>query len=215
MQTSFFAQASLALKSRPLSPEGRKIPASVLIPLFYDSKEGKIKVMLTQRALDLDRQPGDFCFPGGQAEKGEAPQDTALRETFEETGIPKSAVSILGHTDFIVSAFGAFIMPYVAIVDEEAVKNLKLSRDEVEKAIFVPLEFFMAATPEKYTIEMKYNFPPDFPFEKIYGGKDYQWRKALMDEYFYEYNGDVIWGMTARMIKNLCDILKSDGISLN
>ena len=29
-----------------------------------------------------------FAFPGGRAEPGEAPEETAIREFFEETGIP-------------------------------------------------------------------------------------------------------------------------------
>jgi hypothetical protein len=62
---------------------------------------------------------------------------------------------------------------------------------------------------------MKNVFPADFPFDKIYGGKDYQWRKSIMEEYFYEYKGDVIWGITARMIKNLCEILRNTDIKFN
>lgn len=212
---SFFDETEKIIKNRPIYPEGSKTPTAVLIPLFYDSDDGRIKVMLTQRALDLDRQPGDFCFPGGHTESGETSQHTALRETFEETGIHPKDVTILGHGDFIVTAFGAFVMPYIGEVKETAVKNLNLSRDEVEKAIFVPLKFFMAATPELYAIEMKYSFPDDFPFDKIYGGKDYKWSRSFMDEYFYEYNGDVIWGITARMIKNLCDIIRNENVEFD
>jgi 8-oxo-dGTP pyrophosphatase MutT (NUDIX family) len=212
---SFFEEAEKIINNRPFYPEGSKTPTAILIPLFNDSTDGKIKVMLTQRALDLDRQPGDFCFPGGHTEDGETSKHTALRETFEETGINPDDVKILGHGDFIVTAFGAFVMPYIGEVKESAVKNLNLSRDEVEKAIFVPLKFFMDTAPEKYSVEMKYNFPSDFPFEKIYGGKNYRWADVLLDEYFYEYNGDVIWGITARMIKNLCNIIKSANIKLN
>ncbi|MCI1931477.1 MAG: CoA pyrophosphatase [Clostridia bacterium] len=211
----FFEEAEKVIKNRPVCPEGRNTPTAVLIPLFNDSSDGHIKVMLTQRALDLDRQPGDFCFPGGHSENGETSKQTALRETFEETGIYPKDVKILGHTDFIVSAFGAFVMPYIGKVKESSMRSLNLSRDEVEKAIFVPLKFFMDTTPEMYAIEMKNVFPADFPFDKIYGGKDYQWRKSIMEEYFYEYKGDVIWGITARMIKNLCEILRNTDIKFN
>lgn len=74
----------------------------MLLPLFEEN--GEIKLLITQRALDLDRQPGDFCFPGGHAENNESPEETAVRETFEEIGIQEKDIDILGRLDFIVSA---------------------------------------------------------------------------------------------------------------
>ena len=80
----------------------------------------------------------------------------------------------------------------------------------MEKVIAVPLKFFIETEPEKYTINMLYDFPEDFPFNKIFGGKNYQWSKPKMVEYFYEYEGNVIWGLTAGIIRNLCSILKNN-----
>ena len=75
-----FSQINEIFKKRTLNPNGALKPASVLLPLFEEN--GEIKLLITQRALDLDRQPGDFCFPGGHAENNESPEETAVRETF-------------------------------------------------------------------------------------------------------------------------------------
>ena len=211
--SDFFSNTSGVLSNRTFHPEGIRFPASVLVPMF--NINGSINIMLTQRALNLDRQPGDFCFPGGMAENNETPEQTAIRETFEETGINKKDIKILGHLDYIVSSFGAYITPFAAKIDNSAINKMSISKGEVEKVIFVPLIHFISVPPQLYRIEMKHSFPKDFPFDKIYGGKNYQWRKSYMDEYFYEYNGDVIWGITARIVKNLCDIIKENNISIS
>ena len=203
-----FSQINEIFKLRTLHPNGALKPAAVLLPLFEEN--GEIKLLITQRALDLDRQHGDFCFPGGHAENNESPEETAVRETFEEIGIEEKDIDILGRLDFIVSAFGLYIIPIAAKTTPEAVKNISISRSEVEKVIAVPLKFFMETEPEKYTINMLYDFPEDFPFNKIFGGKNYQWSKPKMVEYFYEYEGNVIWGLTAGIIRNLCSILKNN-----
>ena len=39
-----------------------------------------------------------------------------------------------------------------------------------------------------------------FPFELIEGGKDYPWLNPRTEMYFYEYEGEIIWGLTARIL---------------
>jgi len=193
--------------NRTLNSAGGMRTSAVLVPLF--EKDNEIHLLITQRALNLDRQPGDYCFPGGHTEGKESPEETAVRETFEETGIEEKDINILGRLDTIVASSGLVIIPVAATINPSALNSLNLSKDEVERVITVPLKFFMDTVPEKYTINMKHQFPDDFPFDKIFGGKNYQWSKPKMTEYFYEYNEHVIWGLTAKMIKNLCDIIKN------
>lgn len=45
------------------------------------------KVLLVKRSDDLPDFPGWYILPGGKQEKHEMPPETAVRETFEETGI--------------------------------------------------------------------------------------------------------------------------------
>ena len=48
-------------------------------------KDGK--VLLVKRSDDLADFPGWYILPGGKQERNETPKETAIRETFEETGI--------------------------------------------------------------------------------------------------------------------------------
>lgn len=60
---------------------------SVLVPLVEG--EGGLSLLYEVRAGSLRRQPGEVCFPGGRLEGAESPEECALRETWEELGIPR------------------------------------------------------------------------------------------------------------------------------
>ena len=160
--------------------------------------------------MELKRQPGDVCFPGGSREDGETPLDTALRETWEETGIPAENIEILGQTDFVVAPYGAVITPFVGLIKNMTVNDLKLNPDEVAEVFTVPVKFFTDTEPEAHYITISHEIPEDFPFEYIVGGKNYPWSKGRQPEYFYFYENHIIWGFTARIVRNLCLILKGE-----
>ena len=62
--------------------------AAVLIVLFADWK-GDLRVVLTMRASTLKSYSGQAALPGGKAEEGETPLETARREASEEIGLPR------------------------------------------------------------------------------------------------------------------------------
>ncbi|WP_019813811.1 NUDIX hydrolase [Saccharomonospora saliphila] len=64
--------------------------ASVLV-LFGADADGP-DVLLLRRADTLGSHAGQVAFPGGGAEDGEGPVETALREAREETGVEPSGV---------------------------------------------------------------------------------------------------------------------------
>ena len=80
--------------------------------------------------------------------------------------------------------------------------GFSINRDEVEKVIAIPLSFFAETLPSLSSVPLKPQFPEDFPFHLIYGGRNYNWRTAAMNEWFYDYSGNIIWGITARIINN-------------
>lgn len=53
------------------------------------------RILLTHRCPHLRHHSGQVAFPGGRQETGETLVDCALRETWEETGIPAAAVTPL------------------------------------------------------------------------------------------------------------------------
>lgn len=70
----------------------------MLIPLV--EKDGELHLLFEVRAKHMESQPGEICFPGGHVEQGENPKDAALRETFEELGIPTEKIELIGPATF-------------------------------------------------------------------------------------------------------------------
>jgi peroxisomal coenzyme A diphosphatase NUDT7 len=56
----------------------------------------------------------------------------------------------------------------------------------------------------EYKVEPHANFPHDL----VVGGENYKWQPKQMEEYFYLYNGRVIWGMTAKILTHFIEILR-------
>ena len=82
---------------RELGIQGAVGEYAILVPLAQ--WEGKLCLLFETRAETLvGHQPGEVCFPGGRRERGERPVETALRETWEEIGIPwwSSCISATG-----------------------------------------------------------------------------------------------------------------------
>jgi 8-oxo-dGTP pyrophosphatase MutT (NUDIX family) len=90
--------------------------AGVLVPLY--ESDGYIHVVFTKRRDDLRRHPGEISFPGGRREDGDADLcETALRETEEEIGLPRSDVAILGALQPTPTiATGYSVYPFVGLI---------------------------------------------------------------------------------------------------
>ena len=64
---------------------------AVLLPLV--KKEDGIHILFEERALTLNRQPGDICFPGGKVDFEDVNEEyTAIRETIEELGLKRDDI---------------------------------------------------------------------------------------------------------------------------
>src|SRR3954463_16184130 len=88
---------------------------AVLLPLL--KKEDGIHVLLEVRSLELRRQPGEICFPGGRIDSQDSNEKAAaIRETVEELGINKEQISDIHPLDYMISPFGMIIFPYVGFI---------------------------------------------------------------------------------------------------
>jgi 8-oxo-dGTP pyrophosphatase MutT (NUDIX family) len=91
--------------------------AAVLAPLYRDAV-GELHAVFTRRRDDLRSHPGEISFPGGAQDAGEDLRDTALREACEEIGLAREQVTVAGclpPTPTIVTSFA--IYPYVGAID--------------------------------------------------------------------------------------------------
>lgn len=198
-------------QDRPLGIQDATGQFAVLVPLVQ--WQGQLQLLFEFRARSLRGQPGETCFPGGRVEPGETPKQAALRESFEEIGLPPKSIEILASLDVVQDISSRVIYPFLARVDAEAAAKLTLNPDEVEETFFVPLSFFRDTEPFVYNAPMVMEVPEDFPYEKIgFPEKNYTWRSGKLEVPVYEYESHKIWGMTARIIRWLLRILKEEGL---
>jgi len=203
-------QISDALLGRTPSILGHEqfMKFAVLLPLVEINNE--VHILFEVRALTLRRQPGEVCFPGGRIEKGEEPEKAAARETSEELGIKESEITNMIPLDFMVSAFGTIIYPFVGTIkNAEAIRP---NQAEVGEVFTVPLAFFKKNQPATYKIHYQVKPEDGFPFDLIIGGENYNWQNRSMDEYFYRANGKVIWGLTARVLTHFIELVEQEDI---
>lgn len=190
-----------------VSPEGNYRYFSIFIPLM--EIDGEIHLIYEVRAHHLNTQPGEVCFPGGALEPGETPADAALRETCEELGLAPEHLELYGEIDTLITPFGLILKVFVGKIIDTAFEDIPYSRDEVESIFSVPLDFLQECPPEEHILEAKMSATPDFPYHLIAGdGETYNFRSSKYPVLFYTYENKIIWGMTARMTRNLVEILK-------
>lgn len=177
--------------------------AAVCIPIVTNPK-GDPGILFEVRAAKIAHQPGDICLPGGMIEPGETPRQAAIRELCEELLVSEEQVSWICDTDRLFT--GSSMILYSCAVEVKDYAGT-FSPAEVAETFCAPLSFFLEQEPECYQVEAQIRPGEDFPFEKICGGRDYHWRKRREDIYFYEYEGYVIWGLTAKLIRAFVEIL--------
>lgn len=193
----------------------RLFNSAVLIPLI--KIKGEYHLLFQKRAANI-RQGGDICFPGGGFEKGidKNFKDTALRETFEELGIQKKDIKVLGQLDTYVAPIGTVIESYIAKVKKKAYKNMIIDSSEVEKTLLIPISFFKENEPVEYTLAHEvqpYKIHEDghkeiyLPVEELGLPDTYKkpWGNKRHKVWVYKYEGEVIWGITSVLIKEVIE----------
>ena len=177
---------------------------AVLVPLV--EREGELCLLYEVRARTLRRQPGEVCFPGGRMEPGESPEACALRETWEELGIPPEQMELLGRLDFIAHRDGFILYPILGRVNSE---TLSPGPDEVEEVFLVPLDHLLKTEPIEYTYDLIPTPAENFPYELIGIPRDYRWQRGHENVPVYPWQGRAIWGLTGRITRNLVSLLRA------
>ncbi len=178
---------------------------SVLLPII--DYQGETSILFQVRSHKLNTQPGEISLPGGGVEEIDTSDEmTALRETCEELGLNKEDITIIGQLDTVVTPFATIIKPFVGIIDDY--QKIKPNKNEVEEVFYVPLKYFLENEPDTYFIQLEVKPENNFPFHLIPQGKYYNWRIGTYPEHFYLYEGKIIWGLTARIVRHFIQLLK-------
>lgn len=192
-------------KEKPLFiGEEQAFRCAVLIPLVQINNEWH--VLFEVRAQNMRKQPGDISFPGGKIDAGETPKEAAIRETYEELGVPVETIEVMDELSPYIMSQNFVVYPFVGILHNP--NFIQPNPDEVDKIFTVPLTWLMEHEPELHKIKLEPKFSDEFPFDKIMNGRDYKWRSGVVEEWFFHYGDYVIWGLTARVLKHFIKLIK-------
>ena len=138
-------------------------------------------VLLTQRPRTMRDHPGQVAFPGGKIDAGEDAVEAALREAWEELGITREAVRVIGTTDRYQTGTGFDITPVLATVPADL--PIRPDPREVESWFEAPLEHLLD--------------------RKRWNENEVFWKGAMRRYYEMDHEGYRIWGVTAAICWNL------------
>lgn len=155
--------------------------AAVLVIIHYNDETPHI--FLTKRSSKIIAHANEVSLPGGSFDKADTSlADTAIRETKEEIGLNFQKSDLIGHLDVVRTMTSNFIIyPFVTLQDKTLIPNIL--NDEVQDIMDAPL------------IETLQTIDKDYI------------HSSFEDAYKFTYQREVIWGATARILKQLYDCL--------
>jgi 8-oxo-dGTP pyrophosphatase MutT (NUDIX family) len=163
---------------------GALIPAAVLVPVILGEQPS---VLLTKRTSHLKAHAGQVSFPGGRIDPEDSgPEDAALREAWEEVGLCRRSVEVLGRMDRYVTGTGYRITPVLGLLPPGLA--YRPSEDEVESVFELPMAVVL---------------DPDAP------RRQRQHVKGVWREYWvWPHPDHYIWGATAAILVHLAQRLR-------
>lgn len=157
--------------------------ASVLAPI-QERPDGDY-LILTLRAKNLSSHSGQVAFPGGSVDPDDdGPVATALRETHEEIGIDPDHVHVLGQLDEVFAGYNFLVTPFVGLIP-------------------YPYEF----RPDPRETAAVFSVPVAALLKQDALTLDYRLSRRSEPIYHFQYEEWDIWGATARMVKQLLELV--------
>lgn len=156
--------------------------SSVLIIIYGEEP----KILMTRKSLHLKIHAGEIAFPGGKVDESDTDfLHTALRELKEEVNLDISRSQIIGQLESVRTLNSNFtIVPFVCTLDE--LPNIKHNH-EVDEILKIPAESFLKTLQND----------PDPKHNKI------------QEMYTFTFKEHLIWGASARMLKQIVDKLSA------
>jgi 8-oxo-dGTP pyrophosphatase MutT (NUDIX family) len=177
---------TLAGRARLVVEPGERLPAAVLLLIVY--RDGEPNLVFTKKTETVPHHKGQFAFPGGVVGPPDGSRvETALREAREEVGLDPAAVEVLGVMDDVPTATTRFVItPVVGLC--AAAPALAPDGREIERVFEVPLR--VLAEPGAFREELWEREGRPHPVA------------------FFTAGEDVIWGATARILKEFLELLR-------
>ena len=185
-----------------MSPQPRVWPAddAVLRPaaalaVIYPH-DGKWHIPLTVRSAGLRHHTSQVSLPGGRLDHpGESVEEAALREAYEEIGVHRAAVEILGRLSPLpIAVSGHLLHPVVGIMASRP--EFTIAADEVERVIEVPIAWLLRPDAIAWEERVR-SLPPH----------------AVMSVPYFEMEGARVWGATAMVLAELIAVLEQLNLS--
>jgi 8-oxo-dGTP pyrophosphatase MutT (NUDIX family) len=166
-----------------------RIPAAILIPLYRIEED--YYVVFTERTHRVSTHKGQISFPGGSRDEGDASLlETALRECEEEIGLPRKDIEIVGQLDDCLTMISNYVItPFVGLIPWPHV--FETSEIETARVIEVPMADLLDRTALSEGSEIIDD--------------------RIVPAYFYTCTNEakVIWGATARILRQFLEIWQS------
>lgn len=155
--------------------------ASVLVVIYGKSPI----IIMTEKPKHMKFHAGEISFPGGKLDSNDDDLlQTALRETHEEIGLDITRDQVIGQLEPVVTLNSGFlILPFVSVVD--TIPPL-VANSEVEDIFHIPLDSFLKT--------MRNDPDPS--------------HNLIEEMHIFEYQNHIVWGASARILKQIHDSLK-------
>ena len=174
---------SLTSEISPILSKNEKTKLSSVLIIIFESSP---KILMIKKPITMNYHGGEIAFPGGKISKEDDDLlDTAIRETKEETGITIFRKQIIGQLKPVTTLNSGFtILPFICIIDEI---NELIPNSEVEEFLEIPLA----------------------PFLQTLANDSDPKHNSIQEMYVLTFNDEIIWGASARMIKQITEKITS------
>jgi 8-oxo-dGTP pyrophosphatase MutT (NUDIX family) len=176
----------LAQREKRYINDTSRVQSAVLIPLYQ--KQGQYYIVFIKRTETVKDHKGQISFPGGMRDADDRTLlHTAVRESREEIGLRQKDIEVIGELDDELTTTSNYIVtPFVAMIPWPY--RFRKNEDEVAEIMQAPIAALLEKDKQSEGNEILNGQP--------------------IASYTYNYEGKVIWGATARILKKLLDIIE-------
>ena len=169
--------------AHPLAPDAAMFAPTSVMALAGARPEPFL--VLIQKA-DSPGYPwrNQMAFPGGHVDPDDRDrEETALRELEEELAITRDQVDVVGSVGHFQTINNRDIEAFIGIWDQTG--EIDFDTDEISRVFKIPLQHFV----------------------RVHAEKGFHGRYPDIGELIYPFRDVVVWGVTAKIIHHLMEIL--------